>query len=202
MMAHSRVPYFCQWATPELAADLIAGRVSLADDVNWMESGALDRGEYCEWANHVCGMACLKMVLTHRDGAAPPLLELARRSLPYGAYVREGERIKGLIYAPFVEFVREQFALKAEVRVELDVQELPALLARHRYFMASVHPSIRQPAATPPTRGGHLVLLTAAGKDRVTFHNPSGDRPETRQQVTMTLANFGRFFAGRGIAIA
>ena len=53
-------------------------------------SGARDRAEYVEWANHVCGMACLKMVLSHRDGEAPPLLELARRSLPYGAYVREG----------------------------------------------------------------------------------------------------------------
>ena len=60
-------------------------------------------------------MACLKMVLSHRDGEAPPLLELARRSLPYGAYVRE-ERIKGLIYAPFAEYVREQFALQAEVK--------------------------------------------------------------------------------------
>lgn len=197
----SQVPYFCQWATPELAADLIAGRATLAEDANWAQSGAASQAEYCEWANHVCGMACLKMVLTHRDGAAPPLLELARRSLPYGAYIREGERIKGLIYAPFVEFVREQFALVAEVRVDLRVYQLPRLLAQHRYFMASVHPSVRQSASTPPARGGHLVLLTAAGQDCVTFHNPSGDSPATRQQVTLPLADFGRFFAGRGIVI-
>ena len=81
------VPYECQWASPELAAELIAGRMTLAQDENWARR---DRAEYVEWANHVCGMACLKMVLSHRDGEAPPLLELARRSLPYGAYVREG----------------------------------------------------------------------------------------------------------------
>lgn len=198
----SSVPYVCQWATPELAADLIAGRATLADDANWALSGARDRAEYIEWANHVCGMACLKMVLSHRDGDAPPLLELARRSLPYGAYVREGERIKGLIYAPFVDFVREQFALKAEVQVGIAAEALPQLLAQRRYFMASVHPGIRWPEQAPPQRGGHLVLVTAVEAQSVTFHNPSGDRPETRRQVRLPLSRFGRFFAGRGIAIA
>ncbi|MGO2438331.1 MAG: hypothetical protein ACTH8B_00400 [Serratia proteamaculans] len=198
----SSVPYVCQWATPELAADLIAGRVTLADDVNWARSGARDRAEYIEWANHVCGMACLRMVLSHRDGEAPSLLELARRSLPYGAYVREGERIKGLIYAPFVDYVREQFALESEVRVGIEPEDLPLVLSQRRYFIASVHPGIRQPSQTPPQRGGHLVLVTAAEADRVTFHNPSGDSPATRQQVTLPFSSFGRFFAGRGIAIA
>lgn len=197
----SSVPYVCQWATPELAADLIAGRVTLADDVNWARSGARDRAEYIEWANHVCGMACLKMVLSHRDGEAPSLLELARRSLPYGAYVREGERIKGLIYAPFVEYVREQFALESEVRVGIEPEDLPQVLSQRRYFIASVHPGIRRPEQTPPQRGGHLVLVTAVEADCVTFHNPSGDSPATRQQVTLPLSSFGRFFAGRGIAI-
>lgn len=197
----SSVPYVCQWATPELAADLIAGRVTLADDVNWARSGARDRAEYIEWANHVCGMACLKMVLSHRDGEAPSLLELARRSLPYGAYVREGERIKGLIYAPFVDYVREQFALESEVRVGIEPEDLPLVLSQRRYFIASVHPGIRQPEQTPPQRGGHLVLVTTAEADSVTFHNPSGDSPATRQQVTLPLSSFGRFFAGRGIAI-
>ncbi|MFS7187667.1 hypothetical protein AB6848_19580 [Serratia proteamaculans] len=197
----SSVPYVCQWATPELAADLIAGRMTLADDVNWARSGARDRAEYIEWANHVCGMACLKMVLSHRDGEAPSLLELARRSLPYGAYVREGERIKGLIYAPFVDYVREQFALESEVRVGIEPEDLPLVLSQRRYFIASVHPGIRQPEQTPPQRGGHLVLVTTAEADSVTFHNPSGDSPATRQQVTLPLSSFGRFFAGRGIAI-
>jgi hypothetical protein len=201
-MSSSEVPYVCQWATPELAADLIAGRATLAEDANWALSGAANRAEYVEWANHVCGMACLKMVLAHRDGTAPPLLELARRSLPYGAYVRDGERIKGLIYAPFVVFVREQFTLTAEVQVDLDEHQLPLLLEQHRYFIASVHPGIRQPALQPPARGGHLVLVFAANRHSVTFHNPSGDNLVSRQKVTMSLADFGRFFAGRGIAIA
>ncbi|MGW1441679.1 hypothetical protein ACWA06_02920 [Serratia rhizosphaerae] len=196
------VPYCCQWATPELAADLIAGRATLADDPNWAASGALEQAEYLEWANHVCGMACLRMILLHRDGSAPPLLALARRSLPYGAYVRQDdERIKGLIYAPFVRYVGEQFALQAAVQVDMTAAQLPALLAEWRYIIASVHPSIRQPLQTPPQRGGHLVLITAAPAGRLQFHNPSGDRPETQENVTMSPEAFGRFFAGRVITV-
>lgn len=68
--------------------------------------------------------------------------------------------------------------------------------------MASVHPGIRQPEQVPPQRGGHLVLVTAVEADCVTFHNPSGDSLETRKQVRLPMNHFGRFFAGRGIAIA
>ncbi|HEJ9094821.1 TPA: hypothetical protein ACKQPR_001328 [Serratia odorifera] len=196
------VPYCCQWATPELAAQLIAGDARLADDLNWTRSGALTQAEYCEWANHVCGMACLNMVLRDRDGVAPPVLELARRSLPYGAYQRQGDNIKGLIYAPFVRYVGEQFGLQAQVHVDLSAEHLPLLLASRRYFIASVHPSIRQPHQTPPHKGGHLVLVTAADGTRLRFHNPSGDSLATRENVTMPLNTFARFFAGRGIALA
>ncbi|MDC6111149.1 hypothetical protein [Serratia rubidaea] len=196
------VPYCCQWATPELAADLIAGRAVLADDPNWAASGALTQAEYLEWANHVCGMACLRMILRHRDGSAPSLLALARRSLPYGAYVRQDDgRIKGLIYAPFVRYVGEQFALQAAVQVDITAEQLPALLAEWRYIIASVHPSIRQPLQTPPQRGGHLVLITAAPAGQLQFHNPSGDRPATQEDVTMSPETFSRFFAGRAITV-
>ena len=63
------------------------------------------------------------------------------------------ERIKGLI-APFVEYVREQFALQAEVKVGLEAAELWALLSQYRYFIASVHPSIRRPESLPPQQAG------------------------------------------------
>ena len=63
-------------------------------------------------------MACLKMVLAAETGRVHPTLELARRSLPYGAYTENAEgHIKGMIYAPFVRFVAEQFGLRAQVRV-------------------------------------------------------------------------------------
>lgn len=145
-------------------------------------------------------MACLKMVLAARDGRHYPTLELARGSVPYGAYTVEGEQIKGMVYAPFVRYVDEAFGLAARVHVALRAEELPGLMAQAAYFMASVHPWIRWPARQPPRKGGHLVLVTRATADSVTFHNPSGE-PGTQADVELPLAVFDEFFAGRGVAI-
>lgn len=196
----SPVPYFCQWESAHLAGDIIQGKLALAEDPAWRDSGARDVDEYARWASHVCGMACLKMVLAARDGRLYPTLELARGSLPYGAYTEEGEKINGMIYAPFVRYVAEEFGLEARVHVGLRADELPGLMAQAAYFMASVHPWIRWPERQPPKKGGHLVLITRATPDSVTFHNPSGE-PGTQVDVELPLAVFDEFFAGRGVAI-
>ncbi|MGS1009979.1 hypothetical protein [Achromobacter anxifer] len=200
MNATSAVPYFCQWESAHLAGEIIEGKLALADDPAWRGSGARDVGEYARWASHVCGMACLKMVLAARDGRHYPTLELARGSLSYGAYTVAGEQIKGLIYAPFVRYVGEAFGLQARVHVDLRADELPGLMSQAAYFMASVHPWIRWPDRQPPRKGGHLVLVTRATPDSVIFHNPSGE-PGTQADVELPLAVFDQFFAGRGVAI-
>nr|WP_242612009.1 hypothetical protein [Achromobacter xylosoxidans] len=195
------VPYFCQWESAHLAGAIIRKELRLEDDPSWRASGARDVAEYARWASHVCGMACLKMVLAATTGQVHPTLELARRGMPYGAYTEDGEgRIKGLIYAPFVRFVAEEFGLEAEVCVDLRGEALPAMMSRAAYFMASVHPWIRWPDREPPARGGHLVLVTRATPEHVTFHNPSGE-PGAQADACVPLEVFDRFFAGRGIAI-
>lgn len=199
--ARATVPYFCQWESAHRAGEIIRKELDLANDPAWRNSGARDRDEYVRWASHVCGMACLKMVLAARDGQEHPTLELARRSLPYGAYVEEADGgIKGLIYAPFVRYVAEVFGLHAQVRVDLPAAELPALMRQADYYMASVHPSIRWPDTLPPKKGGHLVLVTRATANAVVFHNPSGE-PGSQADVELSLADFDRFYAGRGVAI-
>ncbi|WP_447921184.1 hypothetical protein [Achromobacter aegrifaciens] len=196
----SAVPYFCQWESAHLAGEIIQGTLKLADDPAWRGSGARDVDEYARWASHVCGMACLKMVLAARDGRHYPTLELARGGLAYGAYTVEGEQINGMIYAPFVRYVGEVFGLQARVHVGLRTEDVPELMSQAAYFMASVHPWIRWPDRQPPKKGGHLVLVTRATQDAVTFHNPSGE-PGTQADVELPLAVFDEFFAGRGVAI-
>jgi len=195
------VPYFNQWEAPELAADIVAKRLSLKEVTQWRASGAESQDEFIEWARHVCGMCCLKMALAATRGEVIPILELTRRSLPYGTYVREGDNIRGLIYAPFVDFVRDELDIEAQVCVDIDVQDIASELERKCFFIASVHPSIRQPASLPPKRGGHLVLVSQVEQGVITFHNPSGDVPASQSNVTLPLDTFSRFFAGRGIAL-
>lgn len=197
----SGIPYFSQWEEPDSAAGIISGDISLRDIARWPESGASTQEEFIEWANHVCGMCCLKMVLAAISGHVVPILNLAQRSLAYGAYVRQGEGIKGLIYAPFVDYVREELGLSAGIRVNIGAEEIAGELEQHRFFIASVHPSIRMPESLPPHRGGHLVLVTHADGQSVTFHNPSGHNVSSQQDVTLSLDAFSRFFAGRGISL-
>jgi hypothetical protein len=197
-----RVPYFNQWDAPEQAGDIISGKLRVSDLPHWRESGADTQQEFITWANHICGMCCLKMALAALTGDVVPLLTLTRQSLAYGTYVQDDTTIKGMIYAPFVDFVRHQYGLTAQVEVGVSAESIADILEKFRFFIASVHPSIRQPTTTPPKKGGHLVLAIAADNQQVIFHNPSGQQPDTQQYVRVSLHDFSRFFAGRGVALA
>ena len=176
----------------------LAGRDAATDPL-WPESGAASAAEYALWAEHLCGMACLKMALAAR-GAVLPIHTLRRAVQQHGGYVETAEGIRGLIYAGAVAWLQTQ-GIDASVRVEVKAGTIAGLLQRGM-FIASVHPAIRQPAEPAPGRGGHLVLVfgrDAAG--RLRFHNPSGDRVATRRDVRLSPRAFGRFFAGRGIVL-
>jgi hypothetical protein len=198
-----QVPYYSQWETPGMTLPVLAqGASALLRDPLWRESGAGTLEEYARWAVNACGMACLKMILAAR-GEHHPICSLARACTAYGGYVVDEAdgSIKGLIYAPFAIFVRERFGLAAEPRTGVAAAAIPALLAQRRFFMASVHPSIRWPEREPPSRGGHLVLVTAASAETIRFHNPSGHDLASQADVSLPIATFERFFAYRGIAI-
>ncbi|MER9561967.1 C39 family peptidase [Mesorhizobium sp. M0571] len=202
-MQQTKEPYFSQWETPEMTLPVIAeGPSALVRDPLWRHSGAETIEEYVRWAAHVCGMACLKMILAARD-EIHPTLELARACAAYGGYVVNeiDASIKGLIYAPFVKFVAERFGLSAETMTNVDTAAIPELLSKRQFFIASVHHAIRWPEREPPSKGGHLVLVTAASPETARFHNPSGHDQASQADVTLPLAVFDRFFANRGIAV-
>lgn len=197
------VPFFSQWETPDMTMAVLSdgARVALRRDPLWRNSGAATLDEYAVWADNVCGMACLKMILAAR-GEIVPTLELARRCTDYGGYVVDADQsIKGLIYAPFVTFVKDAFGLQAEVVTGVATSDIPSLFGRARFFIASVSAGIRWPEREPPRKGGHLVLVTAASKEGFCFHNPSGHDRATQENAVLPPAVFDRFFANRGIAV-
>ncbi|MFS8111570.1 C39 family peptidase [Rhizobium jaguaris] len=199
-----RVPYFSQWETPDMTLAVVAegAQSALLKDPLWAGSGATNVEEYARWAGNSCGMACLKMILAARTGEIVPTVDLALACKEYGGYVEEPDgKIKGLIYAPFVPFVKDRFGLNARVVTGISVADIGDILAQSEFFIASVHHSIRWPETEPPGRGGHLVLVTAVSANMIRFHNPSGHETATRENVELTLETFDRFFAGRGIAI-
>jgi hypothetical protein len=188
--------YRAQWESRDLVADFLAGRHAASDPL-WAASGAVDAAEYGRWAEHLCGCACLQMVLAALGRPVPQIHDIRRGVQAEGGYVETPEGgIRGLIYAGAVAWLAGQ-GVAARVALDLPAHDLPEGL-----FIASVHPGIRRPEVPPPARGGHLVLVFGRAADgALRFHNPSGDSPATQQDARLAPEVFDRFFAGRGIVI-
>ena len=134
------VPWVTQYASPSLIAGIVRGDRAAGDDPRWPESGAPDRETYAAWCSRWCGMACLRMALLARDGAAPSLYELAMGCEEYAAYGPNG-----LIYRPFAEYANDKHRLRADVLTDLGPSRLAAEADAGRLVIASVHPGIRRP---------------------------------------------------------
>ncbi len=183
-----KVPYFSQWETPDMTLAVVAegAQAALLKDPLWASSGARTIEDYARWAGNLCGMACLKMVLAARTGRTVPIMDLAMGCKDYGGYVEEADgRIKGLIYAPFVPFVKDRFGLNAKVVTGISTGDIGDILAQSEFFIASVHHSIRWSDTEPSSKGGHLVLVTAVDAGFVRFHNPSGHEAMRLQRARM-----------------
>ncbi|MEV0323854.1 peptidase [Streptomyces sp. NPDC050658] len=195
-----RVPSLTQFASPDLVERIVYGELDRAADPAWRESGAATLDDYARWCGHLCGLTCLKMAL---GPSAPTLFELRDGALKYGAYTEDAAdgTIRGLIYAPFADYVREEHGVNATVHRHLAVDEILALLDEGRSVLASVHYEIRRPHRPSPGRGGHLVLVTGRSADGgLHLHNPSGINAGTRT-ADLTPDAFEPFFAGRGVSL-
>ncbi|MFJ5645855.1 peptidase [Streptomyces sp. NPDC093223] len=192
-----------QYASPDLIERIAYQGYDPAADPAWAETGAPSRAAYARWCRHICGIACLRMILLHQSesGHAPYLFTLLRGARRFGAYGQNADgTIKGLIYAPFTEYVRQTHGLPATVHGELDLDGLTALLDSGHMVLASVSKEIRRPDLDPERAGGHLVLVTGLRDGQIHFRNPSGHTPHTRAAV-LPLDRFGAFFGGRGVSV-
>ncbi|MFF3406698.1 C39 family peptidase [Streptomyces sp. NPDC002742] len=197
---HAPVPVVTQYATADLIDAIAYGGHDPRNDPNWEATGAPSQSVYARWCRHMCGIACLEMVLLHRDGHAPSPFELLAGARHYGAYVRQDNHIKGLIYKPFVDYARDTHGLDGEVHPSFDMPGLVEQLDAGRLVIASVSKEIRRPDQAPERRGGHLVLLIGRSQGLIVFRNPSGHTPQARAAV-MDMGEFEPFFGGRGISL-
>jgi hypothetical protein len=179
------------------------GSLAAEEDPRWRQSGAASPAEYAYWAVKTCGLACLKMILAARGQPVPPTMALVRRALGWQAFVPipGTSRVHGLIYRPFAGWVSAEYGIAAEVAGELPLSGLVERLAAGTTVIASVHPWVRWPGRVPPDRGGHLVLVTGQDGGELTLNNPSGLPGVSQHGTRIALADFARFYAGRGLVI-
>ncbi len=196
-----KITYYSQWASHQRAKEILDKSMPLTQDPLWKESGADSIEEYAKWANHICGMACLKMVLAAYTGKVHSLFDLTKMAIEYQAYQEIDGMIKGMIYAPFVHMLAQEFGIQSKVVIGVATKEIHGLLNDGNLLIASVNPSIRNPEVLPEKKGGHLVLISKATAKDITFHNPSGDSDENKSNVNLSTSLFDHFYAERGILI-
>ena len=200
---HSNVPYFSQWESRELVEKIITKQIEAKDDPRWRESGAKNVQEYTSWSWSCCGMACLKMILAHKNNKVIPLVSLGKRCIKYGGYKLPLENHPGLYYKPFVTFIKSEFGLNGKAVSALTLAEIKRTINSGGYAIVSVTPEIRFPHKQPTKRGGHLVLVFGYDdtKKVVYLHNPSGFK-DSQERVEVSYGQFGKFFDNKGILIA
>ena len=201
---HEQVPYFAQWKSRRLVAHILDGSVQAEDDPKWKASGATSKAEYASWSWSACGMACLKMILAHRNNSVIPLVTLGKKSLVYGCYDKPLETSVGLKYTPFVDFLAQEFNIAAKAAPVLPCDQIVNELAHGNYVMASVNSLIRNPSSKPVGKGGHLVLVLGYNLDRREFylHNPSGGIAASESYAAVSFQDFTKFFSNKGIVVS
>jgi len=195
------VPYHSQWISAALVPEFITGTRAAEDDPLWPKSGADTPEEYAFWAPRMCGVACLRMALDFWGHPVPPLVPLVRDLVEAGAYVREGDRVKGLIYQPFADHVVARWGLGAQSDPELSTARIRDVLTGGGLAMLSVHSTIRTLDPAPSLKGGHLVLAVGCDDEALLIHNPSGLPGTSQQFAPVPWAALGRFYAGRGVTL-
>lgn len=200
---HQNLPYFSQWESRDLVEKIITRQIEAKDDPRWQESGAKDVKEYASWSWSGCGMACLKMILAHKNHTVIPLVTLGKQCLQYDGYRLPLETHPGLYYKPFVRFSKEKYDLNAKAVSALTLAEIKKALSEGGYVIASVSPEIRFPKKIPTKRGGHLVLIFGYDDENqvVYLHNPSGFK-NSQERVAVTYSQFKKFFDNKGIIVS
>jgi hypothetical protein len=199
---HEDVPYFSQWESPELVEQILAHKISAKDDPNWKKSGAETKSEYEDWSWAACGMACTKMILAY-TGKEAPLVELGKKCAEYGGYQFPLASSPGLLYKPYLNFVKQEFGWDAHIVSHAPLNQVFYELSKGNFVIVSVTPMIRKPESMPKSKGGHLVLLLGYDLDKreIYFHNPSGASKEAQANAVIGFGDFEKFFSGRGLSI-
>lgn len=206
-------PYISQWGSLERNDDVVVRRnhrsaveAYLAEPdspglYEWASDGYRSLEEYLFWSRRVCGLACLQSLLREWTEVRLSMGELLTQALDRGCYVVEvPDKVHGLIYRPFMDWVSAQFGFSCALVEHTPIEQSARHVHSSQVLLASVSPEIRNPDTLEPRQGGHLVLVHAIDGDVLRFHNPSG-YSHNSVSASLALHAFERFHANRGILI-
>lgn len=198
------IPYWGQFATPELTKAILEGDMDGQDDPNWAVFGYKTKEQAAYWAARQCGIVCAKTVL-QAAGDATSVADLISECVAYGGYNVGTDT--GWYYKPLARLLQNH-GKHAVVRPHLPVASLAAHILQGGVVIASVNPQIIRGdhPVTNHSKSGHLVLVTGVKMSNhnvggFTIHNPSGKSDAMRVDAYIPITQFSSAYGEKGIII-
>jgi hypothetical protein len=203
------VPYYAQVASPEWAERVFDRGVNPRGDPRWSEWAARDPDEYAYWCPRACGPVCVKMCVEALGGVVKPVMGWVRQGLDLDGYeIRQdvdGQPAEiGWRHAALAEIIASSGCFAQPMRIANG--EILEHIYAGQMLIASVSYEIG--TERPVTRrGGHLVVITGADIQagetvHIVVQNPSGRRPELRENAMIPAGRFFQAYAGRAIVVS
>ncbi len=204
------VPYYAQFASPELTYAYIHTGYDGKTDPRWRSFGAPEPGDYAFWAPRICALAVLKMAIeAFWPHQRPSLWQLVREGLALNGYTVRDARGNwidhGWTVTAQVQLAR-RYGLLAEPFGYVSPLSICAYVREGSLIAATVTPEIGERDPTPGRYGGHLVLVYGfeweqGSPTHYLLHNPSGRHEKLRANARIPAARFHASFAHRIIAL-
>jgi len=204
------VPYYAQFASPELIDDYIHRHYDGTQDPQWRLFGANDPAEYAFWAPRVCALACLKMAVgAFYLGRQLSLWQLVKEGLEANGYtVRDprGNWVDLGWHYPALVHLAARYGLQAVGRGYVSSSAVCQYIHEGWLVAATVTPELGERQPVGKRYGGHVVLVYGfawknGGPARYILHNPSGRFPELQAGASIPADHFKASFAHRLIAL-
>jgi Peptidase C39 family len=112
----------------------------------WQAHGGQVLGDRADWSDRACGMAALRMILLAYLGDAPPLTELVRQGVAYGALTD-----RGWLHAGIAQMATD-YGIPATAEA-VPARDLPGRIAD-----APVIVSVADQLPEDGRKGGHLIV--------------------------------------------
>lgn len=200
----SNVPYYCQFASPDLSKDILEGKINTINDPNLSIFGFNSNEEAAYWSWRICGICCLKMVLNYYNQNVS-IAELTKKGISLGGYDVESD--KGWYHVPLCNLARS-YGLECLNFNYVKPANIANKIRNHQFVIASVNPEIIRGDNEIGSleKGGHFVLITGVRlKDHKIngfyIHNPSGDTIKSRQDAYIKIDRFLAAYSMRSIIL-
>lgn len=166
------------------------------DSSPWVRFGS-SQGEFERWIPEVCGVCCLKMVGdTLGITKSLNLYELTMQCLARGAFIQDGQTIKGVFHYPLVGVARD-LGLKGDV-LRLNIKTIKERVALGQFVILSI-----DLAKVSPMIGSHLILIHNVDQRGKQFlvHDCSNIIASSGANILITEGELEAISNSRGIAL-